>query len=291
MTASSFFDRIERINVFKKGNLRAPHKPLYLLLCLSALQKGLPRLMPYSEIEITLSEAINRFGPSASTVSPQYPFWRLQSDELAEVSPAGPYVLRSKDKEPTKTSLLEQDAHGGLLVEDYQMLQNNLELQTLAIHKILDAHFPRSIHEDILDFFGLRLSGLRGSDLNTESEFKEKVLNAYGRTCAFTGYSLSYRGSCPGLEAAHICWPQAGGNDTISNGIAMTTLFRKLFHLGLVTIDETLAIRFSVTLRNSGSSASSVLDLEGGMIKTPSSQRDYPDLGSLAWHRKWVFRS
>lgn len=222
---------------------------------------------------------------------PQYPFWRLQNDELAEVSPVGPYILRSKDKEPTKTSLLEQNAHGGLLAEDHQMLQNDLEHQTLAIHKILDAHFPRSIHEDILDFFGLRLSGLRESDLNTDGEFKENVLNAYGRTCAFTGYSLSYRGSNPDLEAAHICWPQAGGNDVVSNGIAMTTLFRKLFHLGLVTVDESLAIRFSNALRDSGDSASSVLNLEGRLIRSPESKRDSPDPASLEWHRTWVFRT
>jgi putative restriction endonuclease len=291
MKASGFLRRLEKINVYKKGSVRAPHKPLYLLLSLSALQKGLPRLRPFLEIEKELAEAITLFGPSTSTVSPQYPFWRLQNDGLAEVAPDGPYTLRAKDKEPTKSSLVERNAHGGLLEEDYALLSDDLVLQTLIIHKILDGHFPRSIHEDVLDFFGLRLSGLRAEDRNSESEFKQRVLSAYGGACAFTGYSLTYRDSYPGLEAAHICWPQAGGNDAISNGIAMTTQFRKLFHLGLVSVDDGLAIRFSKTIRNSGQSKASMLDLEGETMRFPKAEAHRPDMDALNWHRKWVFRS
>lgn len=246
-------------------------------------------MRPFSQINKVLTEALVRFGLNTSPVSPQYPFWRLQNDKLAEVFPTGPYKLRGNKKEPTKSSLLENDAHGGLLADDYCVLENDLDLQSLIIHKILDSHFPRSIHEDILNFFDLRLSGLRSMDSNTEGEFRNSVIAAYDSVCAFSGYSITYRNSYPGLEAAHICWPQSGGNDEVSNGIAMNSLFLKLFHLGLFTIDDDLAIRFSKKIAAS-IKVGSILEIEGAKMRLPKNKSNWPDQNALAWHRDWVFR-
>ncbi len=286
----SFLERIDRIVIYKKGNERAPHKPLYLLQCLAAIQHGLPRLQAFTEIEKLLKEALIRFGLSSKTVSPQYPFWRLQNDGLAVVVPSGPYVFRKQASDPTKTSLLTSDAHGGLTDTDYTLLRDNLDLQTLAIHKILDGHFPRSIHDDIIEFFDLRLSGARAGDDHTESEFRLRIVGAYDNVCALTGYSIEYRHTFPGLDAAHICWPQAGGNDEVSNGISMTTLYRKLFHLGLFTIDENMKVVLSSEIVDMSRSGPTVGQLKGKKISLPNDSQLWPSLEALKWHRKWVFR-
>jgi putative restriction endonuclease len=290
-SSPSFLSRIEAINIYKRGNTRAPHKPLYLLLCIASLQKQQPRLRPFTAIEADLAEALRRFGLSTAKVNALYPFWRLQNDGLAEVYPSGPYVMRAgKPEEPTRNSLMGQNAHGGLLESDYNALSGNLDLQSRAVHRILNDHFPQSIHEDILDFFSIRLATLRASDTNTAAQFRTGVLDAYGRCCAFTGYAMTYRGESPGLEAAHICWAQSGGNDEISNGIAMTTLMRKLFHLGLLGIDEKFVIRFSDELTDAQAPARSLLSLGGKPLRLPAEKKNWPDSDSLAWHRKWVFR-
>jgi len=285
----SFLERIERIVVYKKGNERAPHKPLYLLQCIAAIQHGLPRLRPFTEIEKTLKEALIRFGLSTKSVSPQYPFWRLQNDGLAVVVPDGPYDFRKQATDPTKKSLVSLDAHGGLTEADYSIIRNDLNLQTLAIHKILDGHFPRSIHEDIIAFFDLRLSGARASDQNTENEFRSRIISAYDNACALTGLSIGYRGNFPGIDAAHICWPQAGGNDDVCNGIAMTTLHRKLFHLGLFTIDENMAVVFCSELMDLGKT-SIATSIKGKRMTLPKNPQYWPSQDALKWHRKWVFR-
>lgn len=285
----SFLERIERITVYKRGNERAPHKPLYILQCIAAIQHGLPRLRPFTEIEKPLKEALIRFGLRTKSVSPQYPFWRLQNDSLAVVVPAGPYDFRKQATDPTKSSLVSLDAHGGFTDADYSLIRDDLNLQTLTIHKILDGHFPRSIHEDIIAFFDLRLSGARASDEHTESEFRHRIVTAYGNACALTGFSIEYRRSFPGIDAAHICWPQAGGNDDVCNGIAMTTLYRKLFHLGLFTIDETMKVLFCSELVDMG--RFQVTDeLKGKKISLPKDSKFWPSQDALKWHRKWVFR-
>lgn len=184
----SLLGRIDKINIYKRGFERAPHKPLYLLKCIASLQHGLPRLLPFTQIEAKLGEALIRFGLSTASVSPQYPFWRLQNDELAVVVPAGPYEFRKQSNDPTKRSLIAMNAHGGLRETDFNLLSEDLDLQTLCIHKILDGHFPGSIHEEIIGFFDLRLSGARGNDLQTEAEFKVRVVSAYDNACALTGF-------------------------------------------------------------------------------------------------------
>jgi putative restriction endonuclease len=284
-----FLDRIERIVIYRKGKERAPHKPLYLLLCIASLQQGLPRLQAFRAIEPKLKEALLRFGLSTTSVSPQYPFWRLKNDGLAVVEPEGPYEIRKQSADPTKSSLLKLGAEGGLTNGYYDLLAGNLNLQTLAVHRLLEGHFPRSIHDELIDFFGLRMSGAHEDDANTESTFRAEVLSAYNNTCAVSGYSLGFRDRYPGLEAAHICWPQSGGNDEISNGIAMTTLHRKLFHLGLFGIDDDFKVIASPQIRNL-SAAGSAMVTSGRLVSLPERNQHRPNLETLRWHRKWVFR-
>jgi len=63
MTAEvDLFERLRSINFYRKGNQRAPHKPLYLLYNIASLQKGLPRLQLFEDIQPTLNEALCRFG-------------------------------------------------------------------------------------------------------------------------------------------------------------------------------------------------------------------------------------
>ncbi len=285
-----FLERLQRIVVYRRGETRAPHKPLYLLQCIAGIQHGHPRLRPFAIIEPLLKEALIRFGLKTNSVSPQYPFWRLQNDGLAEVNPSGPYKIRKQSDDPTKSSLLEMNAHGGLIERDFQLLTGNLDLQTLAIHRILDGHFPKSIHEDLTEFFNLRFYGVREGDQNTDSEFRVRVLEAYENTCALSGFSLRYRNTFPGLEAAHICWPQAGGNDDVCNGIAMTTLHRKLFHLGLFTIDETMKVIVCSDLAETNKCSFALAGIANQGLRVPRDQQFYPNPNALKWHRKWVFR-
>lgn len=63
--------------------------------------------------------------------------------------------------------------------------------------------------------------------------FKQRVLNAYGNQCAFSGIQLKL------IDAAHI-FPvsEPTSTDDTSNGIALSALYHRAFDRGLVTLNE-----------------------------------------------------
>ena len=64
MNVQELTSRIISLNVWKKGDQRAPHKPLLLLLALSRIANNQPRLMAFDVIEKVLAQLLEDFGPS-----------------------------------------------------------------------------------------------------------------------------------------------------------------------------------------------------------------------------------
>jgi putative restriction endonuclease len=284
-----FLLRLGAINVYKRGEQRAPHKPLYLLSLLARLQQRAPRFVKFTEIRAKLNDALRLFAPRVASVNAHYPFWRLQNDKLSEVVHQGELRIRKSNDDPTVSSLIACEAMGGLTEGDFELLAGNIDLQSLVAHKILDAHFPQIIHGDIVNFFGLRLNTPHRDDYSNYSEFASSVIRAYKGRCAISGFSLSYLGKPSGLDATHICWPQIGGNDAVSNGIAMTTLHARLFHLGIFTIGPAFNIQLSKDgdLSESGPAFGLINDR---LILLPSDRSEQPNSDALMWHNKSVFR-
>jgi putative restriction endonuclease len=290
-SAANFLERLDKILVYRKGEQRAPHKPLYLLFCLASLQHGLPRLQRFDAISNALSVALHRFGPRTKSLHPEYPFWRLQHDNLAVVEADEVLEYRQSNNDPTKSSLLKANAVGGLTEQDYALLVDDIDLQSITAHKLLDKHFPASIHDEVIRHFNLKLNDPHSKDLSTEREFREAVLSAYRNSCALTAFSLKYQDIYYGIEAAHICWAQVGGNDDITNGIAMSTLHRKLFHLGLFAInDEDYTVCVSTEALEDKKAGMSLRQLHGKPIALPEDSKYWPSKKALSWHSRWVFR-
>jgi len=51
MTEHELLERAESIQTWKQGGVRAPHKPLLLLLGLSRVQHDQPRLVSFQQVE------------------------------------------------------------------------------------------------------------------------------------------------------------------------------------------------------------------------------------------------
>lgn len=287
---SNFLERLDSVLVYRRGEQRAPHKPLYLLYCISCLQQGLPRLQKFETIDKVLRDALRSFGLRTKSFHPEYPFWRLQHDNLAVVEADGPLEFRKSNDDPKRSSLIRANARGGLREHDFDLLVGDLNLQAIAAHKLLDAHFPASIHDEIIRYFNLTLNDPHSKDARTEKEFRNAVLSAYGNSCALTGFSLDFNGNYVGVEAAHICWPQAGGNDEVCNGIAMNTLHRKLFHLGFFAIDQNYHAQVSSEALESSHALMSLRQLQGKPISLPMERKNWPSLRALDWHKRWVYR-
>ena len=248
-------------------------------------------MISFAEVEKPLSDALNHFGPAGRVPTPQYPFWRLLNDGLWEVKADGDLIRRKSNTDPTKSSLIKFNAKAGFTHEYFDLLSSDPTIQTQVIHQILDSHFPSSIHEDIVLYFSLSVGEVKTSDAVSYPKFRDTVLSTYESRCAVSGFRGLINGSTVGVEAAHICWPQAGGLNDIVNGLALSSLHRKLFHLGAFTIDENYRVVISPRFIGDGLIGQQLAGLNGKPIKLPNSTEFHPNQKCLSWHSKEVFRS
>jgi len=280
--------RLAALNTWVRAGQRAPHKPLYFLLCLGRLQSGHPRLASFTEIQEKLKSALKVFGPTRKSHHAEYPFWHLaqNSDGVCEVASEDPILLRPGSSNPSAAELIRKRAKGGLRKAYFDALQD-LAFASMATHRILDAHFPPILHGDVLDYFEIKLDDPHSNDHSETWLFKRRVLEAYGATCCVTGWQSSFGCSHPGLDTVHICWPQAGGNDMESNGLLLNSLHAKLFVFGMIGVSEHFKILISPHLKTNGG-----IDClnSGRRLLLPKTQDYWPSKDGLAWHRSQVFK-
>lgn len=287
----NIFDRIDAIRVGKRGERIAPHKPLYLLNCIAALQRGEPRLRLFIELRDELAASLKLFsGGKTASVSPQYPFWRLPHDNLAEFYAEGELATRKSNDDPTVASLIEGKARGGLLPEDYKALKGDIRMQNAVIHYTLDKFFPKIIHQEIIDLFRLVTIAQYAPEGTSTIEFRRRVLNAYKSRCAVSGFSLNAGGSVFGVDAVHIASLDTGNNDEVTNGLSMTPLFHKLFALGFWSIGDDYRIIIAAGVEDNADACQRLIQIQGRSIKLPEHNSEHPSKESLGWHRKWVYK-
>lgn len=81
---SDLLNLIEKIRPWKRGDRRAPHKPLLLLLALGRIQRGESRLVAFSEVEDDLRRLLKKYGPSRQSYHPEYPVVCQNSAHLSD---------------------------------------------------------------------------------------------------------------------------------------------------------------------------------------------------------------
>lgn len=281
--------RFRDLTVWKRGDQRAPHKPLLVLYALGKLTQG-ERWLQFSDIEDDLTELLIEFGPPRQSHHPEYPFWHLQSDGVWMVPEAEALEMRKSASNPPKTELREKDARGGFPDDIYQAFRDDPQLRREIARLLLSSHFPSSLHEDIATAVGLDFEGTvsKGRD----PEFRTRVLRAYQYQCAICGFDLQVgTGGTPiGVEAAHIKWKQAQGPDEVSNGIALCALHHKMFDKGALHVTGDLHLLVSEAVHGSEPHLSRLRDRHGDRIHTPQRTTYYPDGEVVTWHVNEVFR-
>jgi putative restriction endonuclease len=135
--------------------VRAPHKPLLVLYALGRWSGGDEADIPFKDIDRDLTPLLKEFGPPRQSYHPEYPFWRLQNDGVWQVTSTGPLKRRQGNTDPPKSELLAHDARGGFTDEMKAALRSDPALPAVIATRLLDNHFPESLHPDILDAVGL----------------------------------------------------------------------------------------------------------------------------------------
>ena len=260
-------------------------------------------MAPFNLVDSELTRLLRRFGPHRRTIRTNYPFWRLQNDNVWEIGGQIPDSL-TKSKNPYKTALLENNIHGGLIESDYDNIRNNPNLALNIINALLVAHFPYSLHDDILRATGLAEQGdsPKISELEShyatrryrqrDSDFRELMLDAYGNQCAVCEFAVRIDDSpAIAIEAAHIRWHAAAGPSEVRNGLVLCSLHHKLFDYGAFTLLPDLKVFVSGAASGQG-----FQDTLGKYHDTylhifPDDTQLRPAYEFLKWHTREVFRT
>lgn len=122
MNLSQMKERVNNLSIWKRGEERAPHKPLLILLALGELQSRKKRFLPYEEVRGPLKNLLVEFGPVRRSYHPEQPFVRLVNDGIWDLNTS---VERDEIKDGW---LLKHQVVGGFNEDVYSMLMGNNEL-------------------------------------------------------------------------------------------------------------------------------------------------------------------
>lgn len=282
MNSTELKERINNLAIWKKGDQRAPHKPLLILYALGQLQAKKERFIRYEVTKERLTELLKEFGPIRKSYHPEEPFIRLKRDGIWALD------KEVNEKSPNNRQLLDANVSAGFTPEVFDLLLSNPSLIQDISQLILEDHFPDTIHEDILASVGLDFSYFTRK--KRDPKFREKILRAYGYSCAICGFNVRLAHTLVGVEAAHIKWHQAGGPDTEENGIALCSLHHKLFDRGVFTLSPERKMIVSQDAHGTHGFDEWLMRYNGEAIREPIQSYYYPDHSFLKWHVKEVFR-
>lgn len=308
LSAEQVFQVFEGLRRAQNNGLYAPHKPLLVLLALARIQQGEPRLSSFQAVEPKLKALLIEFGPTGAEKRRHLPFWHLASDHRGQFwNLLGPDSLtqRPSGQTPTLGALRGPDVQAGFTEAIDTALREDPGLLGQVAQRVLNAYFPKTLHEDIAAEVGLNLLPMprtlepapetmdRGLPTRRrDPAFRQKVLMAYEYRCCVCGFDLRVGHMPAGLEAAHIQWHTVGGPDVVPNGLCLCSLHHKLFDLGAFTIEPSdFRVVFSRHAIAGSRGHTGELATHGRRMLMPQTKQDGPGAEYLAWNLKNVFKT
>ena len=296
-----FLNQIRTLNVHQHGDRRAPHKPLLLLVAIANLLQGNHEL-PFDEAEKQLRPLLNAYAPPVQARhQPELPYWYLRSDDLWEIDGSENFPLQQGGF-PRMAALRTSSGH--LPASFANALLSRASLVEDVVQSLLVAHFPESLHEDILASVGLKTPGesmvaeeqtAYGEKRGRDPKFRESVLRAYEHRCAVTGFRAALGGSYFGCEAAHVQWHAYDGPDTVENGLAMEPTLHKLFDAGAWSLTDDRRVLVSAEFTGSDEAVQRLRNCHGQPLRSPLVGVPLVSTEYIRWHREkehgGVFRS
>jgi len=303
ITPDEFLRKIARIKPHRAGGLRAPHKPLLLLLALGRVGTGKERLARYdAEIDPRLSNLLRKFGHARTKPeNTHHPFGRLRNDGLWEIPGDATLSLTGSD-DLLKTELRDRNVRGGFPESDYNLLRRDPETVERAAAFLLARFFPATLHTAIRDAVdlpaGMVLQSVPGYLTRRlrprDPKFRRDVLDAYEKRCAVCDLDMEIDEDFFGLEAAHIHWHCFEGPDQVSNGLALCRVHHAALDWGAIGLSPSanhqLKLLVSRKLKGTSQAFQQLVAASGRPLRLPLERFQLPDAVFVQWHSKNVFR-
>jgi putative restriction endonuclease len=117
--------------------------------------------------------------------------------------------------------------------------------------------------------------------------FATGVVSAYDKTCAVTGLRIINGGGRAEVQAAHIRPVEAGGSDSIRNGLALSGTAHWMFDRGLISIDDDYTVLLA---EDRLPDAAKHLVRSERKLLLPNRDDIRPHKSHLKFHRDHVFK-
>jgi putative restriction endonuclease len=166
----------------------------------------------------------------------------------------------------------------GLGLDTHDELLPRSDAETAAL--VVEDQAPYKFEQDRVQMLTMRTW--------RDRKFTRRVMQAYGKRCAFTGFQFINGGGVAEVEAAHIKSVAAKGPDIVQNGLALSRTVHWMFDRGLLTVADTAEILLSNHI-NDVDGVRKIL-LPDGRAKFPNNARERPDPAFLRWHREHCFK-
>ena len=118
--------------------------------------------------------------------------------------------------------------------------------------------------------------------------FRNQIVLAYDKTCAFTGMRFINGKGRPEVEAAHIRPVEHGGSDRADNGIALSGTVHSMFDRGMISLTDDYTILVSRQINNSEEVWRLMRPSKTAYVPTEPARRPHPSY--LRWHRENCFK-
>lgn len=303
ITPDEFLQRIACVEPHRAGELRAPHKPLLLLLALGRVATGKERLARYdAEIDPRLSWLLRKFGHARTKPeNTHHPFGRLRRDGLWEIPEDATLSVTGSD-DLLKTELRGRNVRGGFPESHYNLLRRDPETVERAAAYLLARFFPVTLHLAIRDAVdlpaGMVLQSVPGYLIRRlrrrDPKFRRAVLEAYQQRCAVCDLDMEIDQDFFGLEAAHIHWHCFEGPDEVSNGLALCRVHHAALDWGAIGLSPSgghqLKLLVSQRLKGTSQAFQQLVASSGQPLRPPQERSQLPDATFVKWHSENVFR-
>lgn len=285
------YEKIQLISRWRRGDLRAPHKPLMLLYALSKYKQGHERLFQFeSEVDNQVKELLVQYGPSRKAYHPEYPFWRLanEKDPFWELKNGEECIPRKSNTDPKKSELIKYNVMAGFDASSYQSLISNPGMIEKIASKLIQDNFPDTLQEELFVRFGFEVDT---STKQRDPNFRKNVLRAYNYRCAVCGFDLALDTVPVGIEAAHIKWKQYSGVCEVTNGVALCSIHHKALDKGVITFNSELRVQVSPATIGGDMVQRLIFDYESKKISLPRDVLLYPSEKAIEWHMREVYKT
>lgn len=305
---------------YVKGMGKAPHKPILLLSIIQLIAKGVittNRIFITSDLLLAFKQNWNQLVETDHNRNFSLPFFHLRSEPFWHLvtKPGRGLTITSSKSIKSFKNLNETIAFAEIERELFFLLQD-IPYQLWFEQLILENYFPdtknayfrternyeeENIEHEILnepkEVYQNHIKRLRETLEEDEYEeelfvrgglFKKTIPKIYDYTCCITGMKIQSSHNVQMIDACHIYPFSLSGDDTVTNGIALSPTLHRAFDRGLITINSDFLVRTSPTIIEEDSDFR-LSQFEGRQIFLPEKEKYYPSQESLVWHNKEVF--